>query len=202
MNFLIASNNKNKIKEYREIINNRFPEISVTGQQEAGYNIEVEENGNTFEENAFLKAKTLSELSGSNVISDDSGLMVDALDGAPGIFSARFGEGIAFDDKDRCELLLDNLNGVTDRRAKFVCVICCVFESGDVIYSRGECQGNIAYKSAGTTGFGYDPVFIPLGSERTMGELGSDIKNTISHRKKALDEFILNLEAYNSGIKR
>lgn len=202
MNFILASNNNNKIREFNEIINARFPEINVTGQKAAGYMLEVEEDGSSFEENAYLKAKALADVSGCPVISDDSGLAVDALNGAPGIYSARYGDGIAHTDADRYNLLLDNMQGKENRTAKFVCVICCVFQNGDVIYSRGECPGTIAFCPAGTNGFGYDPVFIPDGYDMSMAELEPDIKNSISHRRKALNGFIQKLEAYNSGIKR
>lgn len=170
--------------------------IDIVSQRDAGCDFEVEETGTTFEENAYLKAKAVSEATGEIAVADDSGLMVDALNGAPGVLSARFTGRHEDSDEQRYLYLLEKLNGVADRRAKFVSCICCTFSNGDVLRARGECPGKIALSPAGTGGFGYDPVFIPDGFCSTMAELGSDKKNEIAHRGKAIRMFKEELKKY------
>ena len=157
MQIILASNNKNKLREVRQILEPLGYE--VISQSEAGVNIEVEETGLTFEENAFLKAEAVFKLCGKPVIADDSGLEVDALDKAPGIYSARYCEGT---DSDRCIKLLNNLAGIKDedRTARFVCTICYINQSGEAKTVRGECEGIIGYEPKGENGFGYDPIFM------------------------------------------
>ena len=141
------------------------------------------ENGKTFEENSLIKAREAARLSGCIALEDDSGLCVEALDGAPGIFSARYAET----PQKRIDKLLLNLQGKQNRKAKFVCAMSLVASNGDLIFQAiGECKGVIAKKQAGTNGFGYDPIFIPDGMECSMAELSDDEKNAISHRGNAL----------------
>jgi len=156
--------------------------------------VDVEETGTTFEENSLLKAKAVMEASGLPAIADDSGLCVDALNGAPGVYSARYG-GEGLDDVGRYRLLLENMRGMP-RAAKFVSVITCCFPNGDVLTSRGECPGTIAFAPQGEGGFGYDPIFFVPPLKKTFAHLTADEKNAISHRGKALEAFKVELENY------
>ena len=192
--FILASGNKGKLREFREILEPMG--IEIVSQKEAGFDLDVEETGETFEENAWLKASAVCAASGMPAVADDSGLCVDALGGAPGVHSARFGGGKAWTDQQKYEYLLEKLAGVQDRRAKFVSCICCVFPGGDVLRARGECRGRIMETPAGDGGFGYDPVFCPDGYEGTFASLGEDVKNRISHRARALAAFAKELENY------
>lgn len=195
---ILASQNKNKIKELRDILEKY--DFDVISRDDAGVPTDdIEESGTTFEENSLLKASTIMEMiaadptleqyKDSPVIADDSGLMVDALDGAPGIYSARYaGEGCTYDDNNA--KLLAALEDVPEgkRGAKFVTVITMIWPDGGRLVARGECSGRIAGEKHGTGGFGYDPVFIPDGYDKTFAELGTDFKNRISHRARALEE--------------
>ena len=193
MKLVLASKNKKKIAEMNQILGSLG--IEVCSQEEAGVNLEVEETGITFEENSLLKAKAVMEHSGMPAIADDSGLCVDALGGAPGVYSARYG-GEGLDDAGRTRLLLENMKGQSPRTARFVCVITCCFPNGDVITARGECEGTIAFASIGQGGFGYDPVFFIPGLKKTFAQLEAQEKNAISHRGKALEIFQKKLEDY------
>lgn len=145
------------------------------------------ENGVTFEANSLKKAREAARLSGMPALADDSGLCVDALNGGPGIRSARY----ASTPQKRIDKLLDKMDEAIDRRAKFVCVMTLVDENGNVLaQKRGECHGQIAYEPSGTNGFGYDPIFIVNGTEQTMAELSEEEKNKISHRARALEQMI------------
>lgn len=209
---ILASQNKNKIREIRGILD-RY-ELEVISRDDAGIPTDdIEETGTTFEENSMLKASTIMDMieadpsldkyADSPVVADDSGLMVDALGGQPGVYSARYaGEGCSYDDNN--EKLLTALEGVpeSERTAKFVTVITLIYPDGagapetaseqpdgrHVLVARGECTGHIAACKRGEGGFGYDPVFIPDGYNKSFAELGTDFKNTISHRAKALAE--------------
>ena len=185
MKIIAATKNKNKLREFGEILKG----FEVISQEEAGVDIDVEETGTTFEENSLLKAKAIFEATGIPAIADDSGLCVDALGGAPGIYSARYG-GEGYDDKGRVGLLLKNMENVPDseRSARFVCAITLVSEEG-VITARGECEGKIDYAPRGENGFGYDPVFFVEKFGKTMAEISPEEKNSISHRGKALKIF-------------
>ncbi len=185
MKIIAATKNKNKLREFGEILKG----FEVVSQEEAGVDIDVEETGTTFEENSLLKAKTIFEATGIAAIADDSGLCVDALGGAPGIYSARYG-GEGYDDKGRVELLLKNMENVPDseRSARFVCAITLVSQEG-IITARGECEGKIDYAPRGENGFGYDPVFFVEKFGKTMAEISPEEKNEISHRGKALRIF-------------
>jgi XTP/dITP diphosphohydrolase len=178
---ILASNNKNKLREVKQILEPLG--YTIISQSEAGVNIEVEENGSSFEENAFLKAEAVYKLCKKPVIADDSGLEVDVLNKAPGIYSARYCEGT---DSDRCRKLLKNLEGVQDRTARFVCTICFIDENGKAETVRGECEGTIGFEPKGENGFGYDPVF--MRDNRSFAELSSEEKNKISHRANALNK--------------
>ena len=188
MKLILASNNANKLKEFRSLVADL--DIELLSQKEAGCDFEVEETGTTFEENAYLKASAVTEATGIAAVADDSGLCVDALGGEPGIYSARYGLGQAASDEERYRYLLQKMEGVKDRSARFVCCICCTFPDGSVIRSRGECEGEILLAPKGQNGFGYDPVFHPLCLDKSMAELSPEEKNAISHRGKALRAFI------------
>ena len=160
--------------------------------------VDVEETGETFEENSLLKAKAVMEASGLPAIADDSGLCVAALGGGPGIYSARYG-GEGLDDKGRYELVLQGLSGQIDRSAKFVSVITACFPNGDVLSARGECPGLITYGPRGSGTFGYDPIFLVPEKRRTFAEMEGEEKNAISHRGRALQKFKIELEKYLGG---
>ena len=193
MKLVLASKNPKKLKEMQEILS-QF-DIEVCLQSDVGIDIDVEETGTTFEENSLLKAKAVMEASGLPAIADDSGLCVDALGGAPGVYSARYG-GEGLDDVGRYRLLLENLKGMSPRTAKVVSVITCCFPNGDVLTARGECPGTIAFAPQGENGFGYDPVFWLPQLKKTFAQLSAEEKNAISHRGKALAEFKITLENY------
>ena len=178
----IASANKHKIEELQVILGSAGVELK-THPDFAG--MHVEETGDTFEENASIKALALSRLGGEYVIADDSGLEVDALDGAPGVYSARYSQEGS--DSANNTLLLANMEGVTERAARFVSVIALV-KDGEVIgLFRGECEGTVGYAPKGGNGFGYDPLFVLPGGI-TMAELPPEAKNAVSHRRRAAEQ--------------
>lgn len=193
MKFILASQNQHKLVEMQNILSAHGVEVVL--QSELGLHVEVEETGATFEENSLLKARAVMEASGMPAIADDSGLCVDALNGAPGVYSARYG-GEGLDDAGRYRLLLENMRGQTPRTAKFVSVITCCFPNGDVLSARGECPGTIAFAPMGEGGFGYDPVFFIPSLKKTFAQLSPEEKNAISHRGKALEAFKVKLEEY------
>ena len=193
MRFILASGNKGKLREMREILADMGAEL--VSQREAGYDLDVEENGDSFLANARIKAKAAVEASGMPCIADDSGLVVDALGGEPGVYSARYG-GEGLDDMGRNKLLLKKMEGKEDRTARFECCIVCMFPDGKEIVSFGECRGTLTYEPRGENGFGYDPLFLPEGESLTMAELGSEKKNRISHRARALADFRKKLDDY------
>ena len=193
MKLVLASKNQKKLKEMNEILSGMGVEVCL--QADVGIDIDVEETGTTFEENSLLKAKAVMEASGLPAIADDSGLCVDCLGGAPGVWSARYG-GEGLDDAARYRMLLENMRGQLTRAAKFVSVITCCFPNGDVLTARGECPGTIAYAAMGEGGFGYDPVFFVPELKKTFAQLTADEKNAISHRGKALEAFKVKLEEY------
>lgn len=193
MILVLASNNAGKLREFREIL---APlDITVVPQSAVGADFEVNETGDTFEENAYLKASSVVSFSHFPVVADDSGLCVDALDGAPGVHTARFGGGKDWTDEQKYEYLLEKMQGVTDRSARFVSAICCILPGGRILRTRGECPGRIlTAPMKGECGFGYDPVFCPEGYEQSFAVLGEDVKNRISHRARALAAFREELE--------
>ena len=192
MEFVAATNNAHKLAEMRRILVRMGH--TVLSQREAGVLLEPEETGTTFTENARIKAEAVMQASGLPAIADDSGLCVDALGGAPGVYSARYG-GPGLDDVGRYRLLLENMKG-QPRGAKFVSVITCCFPNGDVLTARGECPGTIAFAPMGEGGFGYDPVFFIPSLKKTFAQLTPEEKNAISHRGKALEQFQKELERY------
>lgn len=195
MKIIAATKNKNKLREFSEILKG----FEIISQEEAGVDIDVEETGTTFEENSLLKAKAIFEATGITAIADDSGLCVDALGGEPGVYSARYG-GEGYDDEGRVQLLLKNMKDIPEgkRTARFVCAITMVGKDG-TITARGECEGKIDHSPKGENGFGYDPVFFVDKYGKTMAEISSEEKNSISHRGKALKIFAekLNKKEYN-----
>lgn len=186
MRAVLASKNAHKLQEISSIVAEFGMELIL--QSELGIDIDVDETGTTFEENSMLKAKAVMEASGMAAIADDSGLMVDALDGAPGIYSARYGGDLCKNDVERYEYLLKNLETVPDgkRGAQFVSVISLVYPDGSAIVARGECPGVILRGPRGENGFGYDPVFYMEEDGCTMAEMSPERKNEISHRARAL----------------
>ena len=194
MKMILASNNKKKLVEMQTLLSELG--IDVVSQRDAGCDFEVEETGETFEENAYLKASAVTAATGEIAIADDSGLMVDALDGAPGVYSARFTGNHEDTDEQRYLYLLEKLQSEENRAAKFVSCICCTFPNGDILRARGECHGTIARAPSGSGGFGYDPVFVPENYEQTMAELGAEVKNRIAHRGRAIRAFQEELRNY------
>ncbi len=180
---ILASNNKGKIREIQEIL---LPlGFDIISMKEAGIDTEIEENGSTFEENAAIKARAIYKISGAAVIADDSGLAVDYLNGAPGVYSHRYaGENAS--DYDRNMKLLSELSKAEDdkRQAAFVCAMCYIDENGKEHIVKGECKGKIGYEMKGENGFGYDPLF--MYGEKSFAEISPDEKNKISHRANAL----------------
>ena len=195
MDYIIATHNMKKRDELQRILSPLG--IRVLLAEEAGIELtDVDETGTTFEENAHLKAESGCKESGMPCIADDSGIAVDYLDGAPGVYSARYA-GEHGDDEANNQKLLNALKDVPDekRGAAYVSVVCCVYPDGKVISARGECRGRIGYTPIGNGGFGYDPYFLPeeYGYEKTMAQLTADEKDAISHRGKAVREIALKI---------
>ena len=187
MKLIIASNNKHKIYEIKKILGGKFEQI--LSLSEAGIVHETVEDGNTFMENAEKKAREIAELSGMCALADDSGICVDALDGAPGIFSARYAGDHGNDALNNKKLLAD-MDDKDDRSASFVCCIACVFPDGrEDIVSHGYIHGEILREHRGTGGFGYDPLFYVKELGKTLAEVDSSEKNLVSHRANALKAF-------------
>ncbi|NCB63196.1 MAG: XTP/dITP diphosphatase [Clostridia bacterium] len=199
MKAVLASKNPHKLEEMRTILSARGVEVIL--ESDAGVDVDVEETGATFEENALLKARAVMEASGLPAIADDSGLMVDALNGAPGVYSARYG-GPELDDVGRYRLLLENMRGQLNRRAKFVSVVTLAMPNGDVVSARGECPGTLAYAPQGENGFGYDPIFFVPEKKRTFAQLTAEEKNEISHRANSMKQFKIELENYLNGLNK
>lgn len=190
---VVATKNKGKLKEIEEILSG-LP-FRVVSMEEAGIDGDIEETGSTFEENALIKAQAVAKVTGGLVMADDSGLEVDALNGAPGIHSARFaGEGAT--DADRNNKLLGLLQEVPfeKRTGRFVCAIAVVFPEGEHRMVRGTCEGFIGFKPEGTNGFGYDPLFYVPEYQMTIAQLPVAEKNRISHRGRALEKMVAQLK--------
>lgn len=182
---VIATNNKHKVEEIRSLVGDRIKIISLS---ELGCKEEIPETGETLEENARQKARYIWEKYGKDCFADDTGLMVDALDGKPGVYSARFaGEKCSFDDN--IDLMLEMMEGKTNRKAYFSTVICLI-EQGEEKLFEGSCPGSILTERYGRGGFGYDPIFIPDGYGESFAEMSLEEKNKISHRGKATDKLI------------
>ena len=181
MKLIIASNNAHKIYEIKKMLGSKFSEI--LSMKEAGIVHETVEDGTTFYENAYKKAREIAEISGCASLADDSGICAHALDGAPGIYSARFSGG---SDEDNNNLLLQKLSDKSDRTAHYTCAMSLVYPDGREVSAEGYMYGEITDTPRGTRGFGYDPLFVPDGELRTVAEMTDDEKNEISHRANAL----------------
>jgi XTP/dITP diphosphohydrolase len=193
MKFILATHNPGKLREMADILSHLG--VEVVSPADVGITVEVEETGATFAENAMLKAKAICAASGLPAIADDSGLCVDALNGGPGVYSARYG-GEGLDDKGRYTLLLNSMRGQTTRAAHFACAIACAFPGGKTLTAEGRCDGAIAFAPLGEGGFGYDPVFLVPEKGKTFGQLTAEEKSEISHRGRALRDFSAKLETY------
>ena len=198
MKLVLATRNNGKVQEISEMLEaqTELQLLSLHSYPDAPV---VVEDGTTYEENARKKASTLATYTGHLTIADDSGLEVDALDGAPGVHSARYG-GENASDQDRITKLLDAIQGVPDdqRSGRFICVVAIADPLSQPEVVRGVCEGHIIHTPRGEAGFGYDPVFVPAGYDKTFAELGDEIKNRISHRAKALDKARKLLSEMNS----
>lgn len=186
---VVASGNAHKIKEIAAML----PDYEIVGYKQFA-DFEIEETGKTFYDNALIKAKSVAERLNLPALADDSGLCVDALNGAPGIYSARYaGDGV---DEHNNELLLKNMKGVTDRRAKFVCCMVYYDVNGEILSATGEVKGEILTERQGENGFGYDPIFYSYELAKPMGKASAEEKNSVSHRHRALTEIIKKIEEY------
>ncbi len=184
---IFATSNEGKMREIRELLKDL--DIELLSLKEAGLNPDIEENGTTFEENAIIKAKLIMEMTGEIVLADDSGIEVDYLDKAPGVYSARFlGEDTSYDIKNK--YIIDKLAAASgeERSARFVCVIACAMPDGEILTCRATIEGIIANEIVGDKGFGYDPIFYVPEYKCTTAEMSMELKNEISHRGKALKE--------------
>ncbi|QAT49766.1 RdgB/HAM1 family non-canonical purine NTP pyrophosphatase [Caproiciproducens sp. NJN-50] len=194
MRLIVATHNPDKVVEFQRILSPLSVSVETAELEE------VEETGRTFEENARLKAEAACRATGLPAVADDSGIAVDALNGQPGVYSARYaGEGAS--SSDRNQKLLSALRDVPveKRGARFVCAICCAFPNGGRITARGECAGSIAFATKGEGGFGYDPLF--LVGDKSFGELSGEEKDRISHRGRALRDFAEKLKEYEEQSK-
>ena len=195
MTFIVATNNEHKLKEIKRVME-RYPDIQVLSLKEAGVVSDAEETGTTFEENAYIKAEAVCKITGKPTIADDSGLMVDCLDGAPGVYSARYSGPGATDEKNN-QKLLEALKGFDDaqKTCRFVSCVACVFPDGRRFVTRGTCEGHVGNKPKGTNGFGYDPLFY-INENDTYASITGEQKDAISHRGKALALFAEKLKEY------
>ena len=189
MKVVLASKNKHKLVEISKITEKFNMELVL--QSELGVDIDVEETGTTFEENSYLKAEAVMKATGLPALADDSGIAVDALNGEPGIYSARYGFDESLDDWGRLQLLLKNMEHVPDgqRQAQFVCVITMVTPEGQTIQARGEIHGELLREPRGENGFGYDPIFYYPPAGMSTAEMAPEEKNEVSHRGNALKVF-------------
>ena len=186
MKLIIASNNAHKIYEIKKILSGKFD--SILSLREAGVSHETVEDGSTFMENSLKKAREIAEITGCAALADDSGICARALDGAPGIYSARFAgeyKGQESDDRNNA-LLLEKLSDKSDKSAHYTCAMSLVYPDGREVCAEGYMYGKIIDTPRGSAGFGYDPIFVPDGESRTVAEMSDDEKNLISHRANAL----------------
>ncbi len=193
MKITAATKNKGKIKEIQKILSPLG--FEVISQQDAGYDLDILETGGTFEKNALIKARALAMVCDGAVLADDSGLCVDALDGRPGIYSARYaGEGAS--DAEKTAKILGELDGVKDRRAKFVTSVAFIFPDGRELTASGEVLGHITETPSGKNGFGYDPIFYCDELKKTFADASDEEKNGVSHRGRALLALCEKLKKY------
>lgn len=183
MKLAIATNNQHKLQEIRAILGDSFEEL--LSLKDLGIDVDVEETGSTLEENALIKARAILSLSGIATLADDTGLMVDALNGAPGVYSARYA-GEEHDDAKNRALLLKNLDGIKDRSAHFATVIALCYPDGKTLTATGRVNGEILLSERGTEGFGYDSLFFSTELGKTFAEATQAEKNSVSHRGRAL----------------
>lgn len=184
---IFATTNENKVREVNMMMEDF--DVELCTMKQAGVDVDIVEDGVTFEENAIIKAKTIMEITGEIAIADDSGLEVDYLDGAPGIYSARFlGEDTSYDIKN--QYIIDKLKDAkgSERSARFVCAMAVAFPNGEILTCKGTIEGVIAYEQKGKNGFGYDPIVYVPEFEMTTGKMSPQLKNSISHRGKALEQ--------------
>ena len=184
---IFATTNKNKVREVNMMMEGF--DVKLIPMSEMGIDVDIEETGTTFEENAIIKAKAICDLTGEIALADDSGLEVDYLDGAPGVYSSRFlGEDTPYEIKN--DYIIDKLKDAKgdERSARFACAMAMVFPDGDVETCYGTIEGLIGYEQRGTNGFGYDPIVYVPEYEMTTGEMAPELKNSISHRGKALEQ--------------
>lgn len=185
MKLIFATHNKNKLKEVKSLMPHTIELLSL---DEINFNTEIEETSETIEGNALLKARTIYKTTGINCFADDSGLLVEALNGAPGVYSARYA-GEQKNDHDNMHKLLHELNNKTNRRAHFKTVMALIIDGKEYVFE-GKIEGKIISEKFGTNGFGYDPVFVPDGYHETFAQLDSETKNKISHRARALQKML------------
>lgn len=197
MDLVIASHNEHKLEEIRNLLPHSF---RIIGLKEIGINDNILETGDTFEDNALIKARFVFKKSGMNCLSDDSGLLVEALGGRPGVYSARYA-GLNATTVQNNQKLLVEMSGMENRNASFKSVIALIFNGNEFIFE-GNVNGEIAQEPKGISGFGYDPVFIPIGFQQTFAEMPETVKNSISHRAVALHKLVkyLNLHGFNEKI--
>ncbi|MXV38279.1 RdgB/HAM1 family non-canonical purine NTP pyrophosphatase [Flavobacteriaceae bacterium Ap0902] len=188
-NLIFATYNVHKVIE----VNKMLPDFNLLSLSDIQYNEDIEETGNTFHENAEIKANTIFKTVNKSLFADDSGLVIPSLGGEPGIYSARYaGTG---DSADNIQKVLSKLNNTEDRRAYFICIICLILEEGEKHFFEGKIHGEILYDIEGENGFGYDPIFKPLGYDQSFAKISGDLKNKISHRAIAIrqmNEFLKN----------
>ena len=181
MKIIVASGNAHKMQEISRMLDG----FELVSMREVGFDGDIEENGSTFKENAYIKAKFIAEKFNMPALADDSGLCVDALGGAPGVYSARYSGG---GDRENRELLLKNLENADSRTARFKCVICVCFPDGKTVYGEGTCEGHILFEDTGDGGFGYDPIFFSYDLKKSFGAATAEEKNKVSHRFRALED--------------
>lgn len=191
MKLAIATNNAHKLQEIRAIFSGQFDEL--LSLKDLGIDVDVEETGTTLEENALLKARTIQAICHIPTLADDTGLMVDALGGAPGVYSARYA-GEEHNDASNRALLLKNLQNEQNRNAHFATVIAIVYPSGDFITSKGRVEGEILREERGNEGFGYDSLFYSYELKKTFAEASQEEKNSVSHRGRALRAMLEKLQ--------
>lgn len=194
MKLAIATNNAHKLSEIRAILGDSFEQL--LSLKDLGIDVDIEETGTTLEENALLKARTICKLCKLPTLADDTGLMVDALDGAPGVYSARYA-GEAHNDANNRALLLKNLEGKTSRRAHFSTVIAICYPNGDFITANGRVEGSILHEERGSEGFGYDSLFYSDELGKTFAQATPEEKNSVSHRGRALHAMLEKLNSQN-----
>ena len=198
MTLVLATANKNKVLEMQDLFKDM--DVDIKTQADLGLDLDPKETGDTFFDNAAIKARAVCEASGYPAVADDSGLVVDCLGGEPGVFSKRYGGG-NLSDSELCAFLLEKMKNSEQRAAKFVSCVVCVFPSGRIICAEGECPGSIAQTASGTNGFGYDPVFYVDSAGKTMAEMTQAEKNLVSHRGNAVRLFRERLAEFIETIK-